>query len=112
LSLNFDSFSQALTQWSVEEVGQWIECICQLHNINNYKKNFVDNQVDGSALIRVTTKELEENLGIPSADAKTLETNIQQLSEFLGNIYILFIESFSRICAPIMWMSVFMFDIS
>jgi hypothetical protein len=79
----------ALTQWSVQEVGEWIERICLFNDLKNYKHNFVNHQVDGSLLSQLKVKDLEEALGIPNKDAKTLEQHIQHLAKFIGNNQIL-----------------------
>jgi len=80
------SVPKALAQWSVHEVGEWIEGICRFNNLANYKSNFVNHHVDGHSLSTLKEKDLEEVLGIPGRDATTLVEHVHHLAAFIESV--------------------------
>ena len=65
-----------ITEWSIEEVGDWIEEI----GFGVVKNIFIENFISGSELVELTNEELKEDLGVRALGArKAILRNIQQL---------------------------------
>ena len=81
-SADFDSASaSALTEtlpitWTVEQVGTWLERI----GLGRHKETFLENDVDGRLLLKLTVEEIQGELGVSSSlQAKKIVSKVERL---------------------------------
>jgi S-adenosylmethionine/arginine decarboxylase-like enzyme len=80
---------EPVSQWTIEQVGQWIETLSREKGIGNsdaLKQRFIENEIDGATLLKLNMSHLEK-LGITKIkDITLVEEAISNLKQ--GNSHI------------------------
>lgn len=58
--MNLPQGSFLCDEWSVNDVGEWLESL----HMEKYNKSFLENDIDGYLLRDLSREELEQDLGI------------------------------------------------